>query len=171
MGRWLIITFVLLGAGCNQDRIARLEKQNQELQAQLKKQQADLQEAADLDLQAKCAKQAREQFRDDAVIKGWAKEPMGGFTNHYSKKLKRCFMRVENTTMIGSDVIGAHRYVFDAFEGKLYGEYSSYVGKTDIGKKGGEVAPVSCKVTSPSGEVIFCHSYGEFEELTKPYMK
>ena len=57
IGPWqLSLVFLALDVGCDiSDRIARLEKQSQDLQAEVTKSRA----AADYDLKAKCSKDAR----------------------------------------------------------------------------------------------------------------
>jgi ribosomal protein S13 len=51
---------LIVATGCdNGERISRLEKQNQELQAEIKKRDA----VAEYDLQAKCSKDARGWFK------------------------------------------------------------------------------------------------------------
>jgi hypothetical protein len=60
----MILGIVAL-VGCDSERISRLEKQNQELQAQIQKHQA----AAALDLQAKCSRDAKTFF-----FEGWRRD-------------------------------------------------------------------------------------------------
>jgi hypothetical protein len=126
---------------------------------------------ANLELQEKCAKQAREQFKldrrdyeEDAAKAGAAKEDYAVFTNHYNEKLNKCFMVTE------SQVSGTTTYKFlsDAFERKLYGSYNWQMVP---GKKYWEVPPRTCTVTLPTGEEKICHSSDEFDELIKYYME
>ena len=52
----MVLGLILLPIfGCNDDKIAQIQKQNEELKAQMAKQNA----SADLDLQAKCSAAAR----------------------------------------------------------------------------------------------------------------
>ena len=85
------LVFLVAATGCdNSDRIARLEKQNQELQAQVKKTSA----AAEYDLQSRCSNEARAWFNQN-----WSSDTntlLLHFTNHYNKKLNKCFIIVEN---------------------------------------------------------------------------
>jgi hypothetical protein len=80
----------LVAMGCdNSDRISRLEKQNHELQVEVKRGQV----IADYDLQAKCSKDARTWFNEN-----WSRDKdtvLLDFTNHYNKKLNKCFILVE----------------------------------------------------------------------------
>src|ERR1019366_3368203 len=87
----LIAAAVMLAAiGCDtSERIARLEKQNQELQTELKNRNA----TADYDLQAKCSKDARIWFNEN-----WSRDKdtiLLDFSNHYNKSLNKCFIVVE----------------------------------------------------------------------------
>src|SRR5947207_14641231 len=75
--------------GCDTERISRLEKQNEELKAEIKKSQA----AADFDLQAKCAKDARAWFNET-----WSRDKntiLLDYTNHYHKAANKCYILVE----------------------------------------------------------------------------
>ncbi len=120
---------------------------------------------ATLELQEKCAKQAREEFNAE----GLEKEKFAGFSNHYNVALNKCFVLVENTdpkTTPGT--IWTNKTLVDAFEGKVYGEYMWHSDKV---KKYWEVPPVQCKVTTLSGEEKSCISSDEFDALVKQYME
>jgi hypothetical protein len=133
----------------------------QELNAKLD----SMSKTASLDLQEKCAKQAREAFR----FHGLEKEQMADFANHYNQKLNKCFVEVRNTdAKLMPGEIWTFRIISDAFEGKVYAEYH---WRTHKGKKYWEVPPVVCKVTLVSGEERICHSSDEFDALVKQYME
>src|SRR5437870_4299927 len=89
-----ILPFLLLLSACtsqqDNDRIAQLEKQTAELQAQVKIQQ----QAADLDLQAKCANDARVWFNEN--YHGDKNTTLLDFSNHHNKALNKCFILVQN---------------------------------------------------------------------------
>ncbi len=119
--------------------------------------------SASLELQGKCARQALEWFK----AMGWDKERFAVFTDHYSPKLNKCFVEVENTS-VDYGVPMNSKIVADAFEGKLYG---SYVWDNPRGKKYWEVPPTICRVTLSSGEEKQCRSSEEFDELAKQYMQ
>ena len=124
---------------------------------------------ASLELQEKCAAQARKEYN----ASGWndtKEHPLAGFTNHYNVKLGKCFMVIEDTTDAKprDGTVFTNKLVSDAFEGKSYAEY---VWRSDKVKKYWEVKPFVCKVTLPSGEEQNCESSDEWEELVKAYMQ
>jgi len=119
-----------------------------------------------LEVQEKCSKQAGEQYAEN----GWKKEPIASFTNHYNEKMNKCFMLIESTTPAkpSDGTFFNSKLLFDAFEGKSYGEYD---WRSDKAKKYWEVAPINCKGTLLSGEEKTCHSLDEFNEIVKLYMQ
>lgn len=164
MARFVIlVASVLLIAtiGCdNSDRIDRLEKQNQELQAQVKKTSA----TADYDLQAKCSKDARGWFNEN-----WSRDKdtlLLDFTNHYNKNLNKCFILVEfhySTDKEGSWT--SSMTMWDVYENSKYGEVRKSTDiltkpeyRTDEHVYGCEVAGQKCK------------SVEEFNGLVRSYL-
>lgn len=156
--RWLLLSAAVLLSACNVERIAQLEKQNKELAAKLEA----VTKQTSLDLQERCAKQARAEFKAGDN----EKEPMS-FTNHYSAKLDKCFIEVTSSADSGN-VPNTHRIVSDAFEGKVYAEYH---WRNDTGKKYWEVEPFMCRVVLQTGEETFCKTTAEYEALIKQYMQ
>lgn len=75
---------------------------------------------------------------------------VANFTNHYNKKLDRCFIRV---TFYGKNHSEYLVQLCDVFEGTVIGAFSS------IGDGIGHVGNKTCK------------SMDEFEALIKPYME
>ncbi len=121
---------------------------------------------ASLELQEKCSKQASEQY----VENGWKKEPMASYTNHYNERMNKCFVLIESTTPAkpSDGTFFNSKVLFDAFEGKSYGQYD---WRSDKVKKYWEVAPFNCKGTLLSGEEKVCHSSDEFDQIVKLYMQ
>ncbi len=117
-----------------------------------------------LDYQEKCAEQARKAFND----LGFKPNDMAGYENHYNAQLNRCFVSVQNTDTKYAPTIWTHKTLFDAYEGKEYGDYSWH---TVENKKYWEVPPFMCKVVLPSGDDQYCKSDDEFEKLIKTYME
>jgi hypothetical protein len=160
--RPVLAGLMLFGTACNQDRIARLEKQNQELAVKVD----SVRKAGTLDLQAKCASQARVAFNESGLRKE-ERGGLSGYTNHYNRTLNRCFVEFSDTKPEGNG-LATYKSVQDAFEGKVYGEY--YWSNAQ-GRPGMAVKPTVCTVTLLSGEDKYCESDKEFEELLKVYME
>lgn len=160
--RSIPVALVVIGIGCNTDKVNRLENENRDLTTKLEA----VTKAASLEGQAKCAQQARAEFEAD----GWAKKPMASFTNHYNAQLNKCFIQIQSSEVnTKTDTIFTYRTVMDAFEGRGYAEYS---WKSDTTKKYWEVAPFVCKVTTLSGgQEVYCKSTEEFDELVKQFMQ
>ncbi|HEY1757971.1 MAG TPA: hypothetical protein VGG72_21555 [Bryobacteraceae bacterium] len=82
------LIFSTLGCDINQ-RLDRLEKDNQDLKSQIQKDQT----VRDYDLQAKCSKDARLWFNEN-----WQRDKNTiylEFTNHYDKRFNTCMIEVE----------------------------------------------------------------------------
>lgn len=109
--------------------------------------------APTLNEQAKCARQAREEFARG----GWKVDAFTNFTDHYSPKLGRCFYEVVDTSMTSGKIPSSSRLVGDAFEGTVYAKYG---WMNSEGKKFWEVAPYECSVNGES-----CKSSDEFDSL------
>jgi hypothetical protein len=146
----LLILFVAVLGLLLYSQTAALREQRRQVQ-ELSAKVESMSKTASLDLQERCAKQAREEF----LKLGWARQEAASFMNHYNQKLNKCFMEVEKT-----DEKGEWKSVFDAFEGKVYGLFGQ-------GAHGGTM----CNVTLPSGERRICHSSDEFDALVKQYME
>ncbi|MGH9730452.1 MAG: hypothetical protein ACRD4A_02035 [Candidatus Acidiferrales bacterium] len=132
-------------------------RQVQELTAKLE----SVQKFAGLQLQEKCAKQAREflsQFENRDIVE---------MLNHFNARLNKCFVETRSVSFTYGRQ-SASKVLTDAFEGKDYGGYIfvSTPNKADyLG------SPVECKVTLPSGDETICHSEDEFDALVKQYME
>ena len=156
---------VLIATGCDTaDRISKLEKQNQELLAEVKKGQATV----DYDLQAKCSKDARGWFNEN-----YARDKdtiLLDFSNHYNKKENKCFIFVEyhyNSAFAGpgATVWTNHMSLWDVYENTKYSEFAET--HTTVFKP----------TVSTSEEVIICDTLrakcktvDEFNNFARPYM-
>jgi hypothetical protein len=123
---------------------------------------------ATLELQDKCATQARERFNLD-----WEGRPPTGvtFTDHYNPQLSKCFLLtlyVDNDIKYLPGKTGISRALYDAVENRQYAEYF-WIGEKN--KKYSDVPPSTCKVTLQSGEERICHSSQEFNTLLRQYME
>ena len=102
-------------------------------------------------LQAMCSKKADEFFSD--YISGRT------YTVHYNRKLNKCFGLTEEY-LHGDGFSDYTINLFEVYEGKLYGTWQSYVGKTSSENIfRGSVADKEC-----TGQL-------EFRQLVKPYME
>ena len=159
---WLIVLVLCLCmAGFTVWQGYAIREQRQQIQALTAKLDSAL-NVPSLDLQEKCAKQASEEFN----LEGGNQKEGGSFLSHYDGKLKKCFVE---TLDAGVDKIfhkpEVNRLVTDAFEGRIYAQYS-WMNLKD--EKYWDVAPSICKVTFPaSGEQRTCHSSKEFDSLVK----
>jgi hypothetical protein len=156
----LLSLTALLDCGCYNDRIERLEKQNQELMAEVKKDHA----ATDYDLQAKCARDSRVWFSEN-----WQADKTTlvlTYTDHYNKKLNKCFIEVEYHYKLVGDSWANDLAVWDIYENTEYGTFSvthmvhaSNAGYSDQESIG------SCKVYGRK-----CETLEEFNNLARMYM-
>lgn len=121
---------------------------------------------ASLDLQEKCARQARAEFKES----GWEKEAMASFINHYDDELNKCFLLVTNTSPSASTPgqFLTNAILTDAFESKAFGMFMTESQKD---KKYWEVKPFMCYVVAPSGEQQKCESRGEFDGMIQRYIR
>jgi hypothetical protein len=155
----LVIVVGILGLFAYSQAVAlrQQRRQVQELTAKLN----SAPKTASLDLQEKCATQAREflsQFRNDDVVET---------LNHFNVGLNKCFVE----TRTESFEYGNHnesKILTDAVEGKNYGVYI-FVGAPK--RPDWQVPPSECTVTLPSGQETDCHSSDEFDALVKQYME
>jgi hypothetical protein len=154
-----LIGFCLFLSACtnqqDKDRIAQLEKQNQLLESQVKQQR----EAANLDLQDRCAKQSTAEFAAKWKTNG-EDGSFNTYTNHYNARLKKCFMSVVGSTISrgGRGVITSTTLV-DAFESKVYGE--CYRRQDGI--------PIVCRRIGYADLVEF-PTVALFDDFVKPFM-
>jgi hypothetical protein len=162
----LAVAALLFTASCDNssDRIARLEKQNEELKAEIKKGQA----MADYDLQAKCSKDARVWFNEN-----WSRDKdtvLLDFSNHYNKKENKCFISVEyhynnHFGAPGGSAWTNHITLWDIYENIKYGDFAE------------NHYTVYKPTISSSDEMIMCELLGqkckavdEFNNLVRPYL-
>src|SRR5215510_2685714 len=179
--RWLIL--LLLTACSSQqdkDRIAHLEKQTKELENQtngLDKQTKELEQQikmqqgiASLDAQSKCAAAAKTYFKEN-----WSNNSANentrllNYTNHYSSRLNKCFIRIEYNFTIGEqdgEPWTNTITLVDAFEGTKFGWFAENHSMT-LQSKAEERNRLSlCKVAYTK-----CKSLEEFNKLSQSYMQ
>jgi hypothetical protein len=132
-----------------------------EQQAQLSAAQ-DQFTAASLNFQAKCAGQAKVVFNE---FSGGTKD-FASYENHYNRKLGKCFvfLRSQSAKQLSATSYG---YLADAFENKDVGDF--YIYTADYTKANAK--PMSCQVTSLSGQRQQCETEAQFKALIRPYME
>ena len=151
---------VFFGTGCQDDKIATLEKQNQDLKAALEKSTA----TADYDLQGKCSKDARVWFNENWV--GTKDAAYLDFTNHYNKSMNKCFILVEYHFTFGESPSWTNAMtLYDVYENS---EYASYMENHQTYFKPEyrtEDNVTTCKLGNTE-----CKAMNEFNNLVRPYM-
>jgi hypothetical protein len=152
---------VFMGSGCDSgEKIARLEKQVDELKAEQKNNQA----VADFDSQAKCAKDSRTWFNEN-----WSRDKdtvMLEFANHYNKAQNKCFIVVEfHFSTDNRDSWTNSMSIWDVYENAKYGTFME--NHTTYFKPVFKIDKrvVTCELLDKT-----CKSLEEFNDLTRPYL-
>jgi len=119
---------------------------------------------ASLDLQAKCAKQAKDAFD----ISGAGQNgDMASYTDHYNSALNKCFVFVQDTDYkTNPKGVSDSETLYDAFELQVYG---SYFALTYYDDSKPPAMPI-CTFTAPDGKQTFCHSRQDFRNGVEYYM-
>ncbi len=152
--RLLVAISTLLLIGCDSARIAKLEKENQELTSKLNVRAT----SASLALKRECSQQAERTFREN----GLKKYPLAAQTNHYNLALNKCFIQITDTDFsTARPKIITTKSIWDAFEQKEFAAYTMFSN---------DINPVECHVVSPTGQKQVCHSMEEFDALAREFM-
>jgi hypothetical protein len=158
--RILVCAVLVPVTGCDIDRMNRLEKQNEELKAEISKSRA----VADFDLHGRCAKDARSWLSEN-----WSRDKdtiLLDYTNHYNKKTNQCFILVEyHYSLDKSGSWVNDMTLFDVYENVRY----AGVNKNTM---------IYLKPTYRSEEFVYgcevgdkkCKTVEEFNNLVSPYM-
>jgi hypothetical protein len=153
---------IFLFVACNNsDRIARLEKQNQELQAQIKKDHG----ISDFDSQSKCSRDSRTWFSQN-----WSREAntiLLDFNNHFSASTNKCFILVEFHYSEGKSGSWVnHLSFYNVYDNAEEGGYSEnhFVSTMPLGATENKV--FHCEVFGQE-----CKTIEEFNRLLVPYMR
>lgn len=156
-GIFAIGVFVFRQNAMLKSQAAQIFAINAELSEQRK-----LPKAQPLDLQIKCAEQARVAF----LQAGYKQPDIADYQSHYNAKLGRCIIETQNTSSQGKELF-TFRNVYDAVERRDFG---TYVWRADPVRKYWEVAPFQCEVDAADGEKQLCHSEEEFSKLVQTYL-
>ena len=163
MGGGMVVLLVWLIYGHIES--SRVIAEDQHTVADLTAKLKALDEKPSFELQARCDVAAKQYF-----IREWTGAAPGmdkDYTSHYNPDLRKCFITVKTSQLQKAGTLFTTKGVFDAVEGKTYGEY---VWQSDPVKKYWEVAPIQCNGLTPDGDEVQCHSEGEFENLMSKYM-
>ena len=158
----ILLLLPLLLTGCGDQRLAQLEKQNEELKAQINRRNA----AQEYDLQEKCSKDADFWFRKHfAEDKGTI---LLTFTNHYNKAMNKCFIVVENHSQNGPQTLEKSAWnndmsLWDVYENNRYG---SFLEQYSYGLK---IAPQDTVLTCELFDEK-CANLNQWNNLTQSYM-
>lgn len=152
---------IVLCSGCDmKERISRLEKENQELKATVEKNGA----VVDYDLQAKCAKDARNWFNEN-----WQRDKNTAlleFTNHYNKSQNKCFIFVEyHYSLFSAGSWTSNMSLWDVYENVKYAAFSEqHVIVSDSKTKPTDMM-IQCEVRGEK-----CKTLDEFQKGISPYL-
>jgi hypothetical protein len=171
MARYLLLIgcALFIATGCDTgDRLAKLEKENQELQAEIKKRDNA---GADLDFQAKCSKDGRNWFNENWAGSRDKNTILLDFRNHYNKKENKCFGFVEwhyhsNFAGPGGSSWTNLMSLWDIYENIKFGDFSQNTytyWKPQPTTTTNEV--LTCDVLNQK-----CKSVEEFNRLVSPYL-
>jgi hypothetical protein len=116
--------------------------------------------SATLAQQKMCDEQAHKKFLEDNGNED-ANHTTTEYTSHFDSRANVCYMMVHRAS-VEKDVPVVSDVVYDAFEGRVYGNLTWINSQ---GKKFWEVAPVECNVKPRGHAAITCKSFEEFERL------
>lgn len=163
--RMITVATLFLTSACEDpQKIARLEKQNQELQEKLKAQQT--QDAArTYDISQKCSQEAKSWFNVN-----WPSDKdtlLLNYTNHYNKAKNRCYILVEyhSNSYTGDASWDNNISLRDVQENSKYGEFSEHhTVLASTGFKSRDTV-YTCEVLGSK-----CKTVQEFNDLVRPYL-
>jgi len=163
----LIVLALFVAAGCDTgERLTKLEKENQELRAEIKKRDSA---PADLDAQVKCSRDAKTWFNENWAGSRDKDTILLTFTNHYSKRFIKCSIFVEyhyNSNFAGpggtswSTIVS----VWDVYENSQYGDFSENHYQRWKPEYSTTDKVLTCEVFSQK-----CKTIAEFNGLIRPY--
>ena len=152
-----------VGLGCSErERTAKLEKQVQDLQTELKKKERA---GGDLESQAKCARDSKAWFAENWG-RGDKDTIMLTYTNHYSKSLNQCFILIEYHYRLGVPPSWFnHMGLWNVYENSEYGTFGeNHFVHTKPEYKTEDMVG-ACQVSGNT-----CRTLAEFNDLVRPYL-
>ena len=154
---------LLVLTGCDErERLSRLEKQNQDLQAELGKQRV----TTDYDLQSKCSRDAKTWFNENWGT-GDKNTMLLNYSNHYNKTMNKCFIIVEYHYSVGesSSLWTNDITLWDVYENVQYGTFVQNHSVTYKPEVKTEELLISCEVYGTK-----CKGIEDFNNLVRPYL-
>ena len=127
-----------------------------------------------LDLQERCAAQAKAAFVDWSNDDKLSAQKLGGseafpsdYQNHFNTKLGKCLMLIEATHTLGKQISNTVMLT-DANERRTY---AYYLWISREAKKYWEVAPTSCELIPTLSQKTNCTTREEFDAFVAKYME
>lgn len=160
--RMLLLAILAFGTACNQDRLARLEKENKELRVELAKQK----QFTDLDVQGKCADAAKKYFREE--FSSDKSTILLDHYNHYNRELGKCFALIEWHYYDTNSKTGSwHNMIkiVDVYERDEYADFSDYTEVAFSPTPSSKNSVLTCEVDDKK-----CSSMEEFHRLSAHFM-
>lgn len=160
----IALVSVLILSGCDDERVAKLEKQNQELQAEVKEIKKDNAAAISYDLQAKCSRDAKVWFNEN-----WGRGEKGdlllNYSNHYSKAQNKCFILVEYHYSLTGPSWVLDELLWDVYDNSQDGNLSVTHDVRLKPEYHVEEIFGGCEVYGKK-----CKTVDEFNDLVRPYL-
>lgn len=156
---WVVILLSLI-CGCDSEKATRLEKQNEDLQAQIRRQSA----ALDLDVQSQCSRAAGVWFKQRWKTGSDKDTILLDYTNHYNKAMNKCFINVEFHYHSGARWSWANNMsMWDVYENLKYAEFiENHAVGFDMKT---ENLLITCDVQGTE-----CKTAEEYSSRLKPFM-
>jgi hypothetical protein len=156
---------LLMSVGCDvPDRVTRLEKETQELKAEVAKDHAATSATADYDLQAKCSRDAKAFFNE-----GWRQDKntvLLDYSNHYNKAMNKCFIFVENHYNLGINGSWVNdMQLWNVYENVKYGTFFEHHTNILLPEFKTIDEVTVCEVLEKK-----CKTIDEFNGLVWPYL-
>ena len=152
---------LLTAIGCDTDqKIGRLEKQAEELKAEVNKNRA----AIDYDLQAKCSRDAKTWFKENYLPD--KNTLLLNHTNHYNKSLNKCYVSVENHYLVWGDIVSG-AWINDISLWDIYEntEYGNFTVNHMMSKSVSTDKVMTCELFDKK-----CTTIEQFNALVRPYL-
>lgn len=149
-----------MAVGCGQDqKIANLEKQNQELKAEVEKSRPTI----DYNLQEKCSKDAKNWFNENWQADKNTK--LLQFTNHYNKTLNECLILVERHYSVDKNAWTNDTTLWNVYENDKYGSFAANTTTYFKPEFHTETEVITCELSDNK-----CKNIEEFSALVHPYL-